>query len=178
MLAVRRHDLSVYAGSRGGYFWLSASERHLRVTPALVKKNHLGLRIAITCFDSGRITPTPDEQSVGWSLQGQAMVSPPLTETLAIPLAEYDEWYVSETPRFERSVVEPFVNYGGFTLASPEVLVRDREARESDYDFLLPLQERFWRQLLAIKPESFIGWGDVNIVVSRRHDFVLAVYAA
>ncbi len=173
-----RHDLSVYAGSRGGYSWIAASERRLPVTPALVKQNHLGLRIAITCFDSGPITPSPEEEAIGWSVQGPAMVSPPLTETLATPLAEFDEWYVSETPRFEHSVVEPFVTYGGFTLAFPEALARNREGLAADYDFLLPLQERFWTQLLTIEPETFVGWGDVNIVVSRRYDFVRAVYAA
>jgi hypothetical protein len=172
-----RHDPSVYAGSFGGYAWLSAVDYDF-VSPDLIKRSHLGLRLAITCFDSGSITPTAEEQSIGWSVQGRAMVSPPLTEAIDIPMDQFDEWYILETPRLEDSVVEPFVNYGGFTLVAPEVLAQDQGSRPDTYEFLRPLQERFWRQLLALKPETFVGWGDVTVVVSRRPDFVRAVHAA
>jgi hypothetical protein len=172
-----RHDLSVYAGSYGGYAWRTAVD-HDFVSPDLIKQSHSGLRLAITCFDSGTITPNAEEQAIGWSVQGCAMVSPPLTAPLDIPMDQFDEWYILETPRLEDAVIEPFVNYGGFTLVAPEVLAQDQGSRLDLYEFLRPLQERFWRQLLMLKPETFVGWGDVTIVVSRRHDFVRALDAA
>jgi len=175
---VMRHELNVFAGSRDGYSWLVAPDGQLALTHMLVKRSHLGMRLAITCFDSGSITATEQELSLGWSMQGEVMVSPPLTETLEVPGDHYDEWYISETQRFEHSVVEPFVNYGGFTLAASEVLAQNTGRAEANYEFWRPLQERFWRQLLRIAPETFIGWGDNTVVVSRRYDFVRAVHAS
>ena len=172
-----RHDLSVYVGAHAGYSWLVAADDQL-VDPELVKRSHVGLRVAITCFDSGSISPNAEEQSIGWSLQGKAMVSPRLTEALDIPMDQFDEWYILETPRFEGAVIEPFVNYGGFTLVAPEVIAQKTGHPEANYEFWRPLQERFWRQLLEIEPETFIGWGDNTVVVSRRYDFVRAVHAA
>lgn len=114
---------------------------------------------------------------MGWSLQGRAMVSPPLTEALNIPMEGFDEGYILEDSRFVESDVEPFVNFGGFTLAEPEALARSTGHPEANYEFLRP-QERFWRQLLTIRPETCVGWGDNTVVVSRRYDFMRALHTA
>ena len=56
-----RHEPSVFAGSHSGYALLAALEGKIAVTPDVVKRSHLGMRLAIACFDSGRITPSAQE---------------------------------------------------------------------------------------------------------------------
>ena len=138
----------MFTGSHEGYNWV-VTPTDLPTLPELTVQSHLGLHLCITSFDSGPPRPNEEEIALGWRLQGEVMVSPPLTASLAIPFEQYDEWYILPNPAFHVHPVEVFVNYGAFTLVSPKVLDRGREPtwERNAHAFLIPMQERFWSQL-------------------------------
>src|SRR5262249_26815429 len=102
----------------------------------------------------------------GWTVCDRIAISPKLTAKDDVPCGEWDEWYVVAEPSFRHVSVEVFVNYGCFTLASPQF---------SAQDSLVEQQERFWRQLERIAPVTFVAMGDNDIVVSRLPEFINAI---
>ena len=97
------------------------------------------------------------------------MISPPLSNHVEIPHDQFDEWYVSTSQLSFPDDLEVFVNYGGFTLVSPEELTKDDDPawERGRYDYLYLMQDRFWKQLSVINPSTYVSSGDLYIVVSK-----------
>ena len=169
----------IYTGSHGEYSWLVSGSQIWSLTD-LVLRFHRGLRLCITCFDSGPLRLVDEEIAQGWTTQGQVTISPPLIEGMSIPHDQYDEWYLLDTPRFEKPDIEVFVNYGGLTLVAPAETCKtfDPTWERMGLDWLAGVQERFWLQLERLQPASYVAVGDNDIVVSRNHRFVQSVREA
>lgn len=163
----------VHSGRHGHFHWLVAPSSLPSLGETAVRF-HLGLRLCITAFDSGAILPSPEEQAAGWVARGSVMISPPLAEGLDIPYDQYDEWYLLDEPLPPEWEPEVFVNYGGFTLVPVEEIYKtfDPTWERGGLDYLVPIQERFWAQMDRVDPESFIAMGDLDVVVSKRREFI------
>jgi len=159
-------------GRYGCYYWLVSSEQ-ISSLDCFVITHHLDKTLAITCFDSGPLTPTLLEQQIGWHYRNEIMYSPPLTEGIDIPSDQYDEWYIGSGLAFPSGGIETFVNYGGFTLVPPEELYKsyDPSCEKGVLDSLEVIQSRFWKQLERINPETFIAVGDNDVVVTKSQQF-------
>ena len=83
-------DDPIVSGAHGKWMWIVV-RRLIRDLPTLTQKHHGGQRLCITAFDSGPITPSAEEQALGWTLMDDIMVSPPLTSQLDIPCDTHDE---------------------------------------------------------------------------------------
>jgi hypothetical protein len=156
----------VQTGQHGEFHWLVSAAQIWALTD-LVVRFHRGLRLCITCFDSGPIRLSHEELAAGWSARGEVAVSPTLDVAVEIPHDQYEEWYLLSDPAAV-SGAEVFVNYGGFSLAAPAV----------GLDCMAPIQDRFWAQLGRVRPESYVAIGDNDVIVSRDSQFIEAVQAA
>lgn len=174
-----RWDDSLFTGQNGEWEWV-VSRKQIEDLPSLVVKQHPRCRLWITAFDSGPITPTPDELELGWKMVGGAMVSPLLDQSIHIPCDTYDEWYLFEDDLPKPEVFERFVNYGGFNLAEPREMAAsfDPTWERSGLDWLYPVQERFWSHLERISPLSYVSSGESDIVVTRRAGFAACIRRA
>jgi hypothetical protein len=104
--------------------------------------------------------PNEDEVIAGWESRAGIAYCPKTESVEKLPHDLYDEWYVFKSPQdlgnlfqgnvFETSMqagqVAAFVNFGGFSLHSPEMKA---------------LADLFWMQLELIQPESFIADGSL-----------------
>jgi hypothetical protein len=61
------------SGNRDGWAWI-VCRGQIRELPQLVLDQHNEHRLAITRFDSGTITPSTEEQTIGWSIVGDAAI--------------------------------------------------------------------------------------------------------
>jgi hypothetical protein len=161
------------AGQQGEYRWFSGRVRADESLSELTVACHLGLRLAISSFDSGRLRPTADEVADGWTERGDLALSPPLQAGMNVPQDQYDEWYVFDEQSLPEWSPEVFVNLGTFTVVPVEELERRRDPTwERDaLDWLIPVQERFWKQLARIRPVSYVAMGESDIVVTRSQLF-------
>ena len=167
--------MSMWKGKTNNYYWkVSESSYGFSNLLEAVLKFHAGKCLHITSFDSGPITPNEEEDKLGWHLQNEVMVSPPLHKGMLGPYEQYDEWYISDSELIFTDEFEIFVNYGGFNLVSPKDITKDDDPtwERGRMDFLYPLQERFWAQLNELDPESYIAIGDNDIVVSKNEQFI------
>ena len=164
-------------GKYSEYYWLVSAET-LWSLPNAVKKYHSGFRLGITSFDSGPINPNDAEIEKGWISQNGVMISPPLSDGIEIPYDQYDEWYLARDLSIVASKLEVFVNYGGFSLVPPEESYQDFDPtwERGTLDFLIPIQERFWQQMMKLKPETYVAMGDNEVVVSKNRDFINYVH--
>jgi acetyl esterase/lipase len=169
----------IHTGEYGEYRWL-VSGSQIWPLSGLVLGSHRRLRLCITSFDSGPLRLADEEVAQGWTTQGDVAISPPVSEGLAVPHDQYDEWYLLDRPTIDTGDIEVFVNYGGFTLVPPAETYQtfDPTGEKARLDWLAPIQERFWRQLDRLKPETFVAMGDNDIVVSRNHRFIQNVREA
>jgi hypothetical protein len=167
----------VESGRREGYFWLTTDEYALddllRACPHIVVGKHL----AVTSFDSGSLSLSEEEIAGGWQSRAGVAYSPKVESIEKLPHDVYDEWYVFQAPKdlgalfcgniFETSMqagqVAAFVNFGGFSLHSPE---------------MQDLANLFWKQLEFIQPESFIADGTLLNFVTRDPALFSAVSAS
>ena len=128
-------------------------------------REHVGQHLWITTFDSGTITPEPEELTFGWATVETAMVSPPIHLGLEIPQDQYDEWYIFEDASPRLGSFERFINFGGFSLTN-------------DPAWKPELQEQFWAQLERLSPLTYVGSGDNDIIVTRNLSFANALQTA
>lgn len=156
------------------------ARRPIYTLPKLVIDAHRGLHLCITAFDGGTIHASEEEIAVGWTMQGEIMVSPPIDAGLEVPQDQHDEWYILPSPKFDGWEGEQFVDYGGFTLADIDELYRsfDPSWEKHGLDSLYPIQERFWNQLNRVSPTTYVAMGDNDVVVSRNHAFIDRVLEA
>jgi hypothetical protein len=123
-----------------------------RLWPELVLERYL----VNTCFDSGFLTLSELEKQDGWRMVGRLAHSPRIHRTEQIPHDQYDEWLIFDQP----TVVEEFetmVNYGSFTPV--------------DFDWEEKL-ERFWAQVLRLRPLHVIAENDGVYLLSRDEGVV------
>jgi hypothetical protein len=145
----------LFTGTQGDYNWLAShrQESHLakvlRACPQLV----LGKFVAILSFDSGPLTPTPEEIKAGWSSDGRIMYSPRITDASTIPFEHYDEWLIFPNETHVLPELEVFINWGAFSLA-------DEPNGHPE------LRERLWSQLARIGPESYVAEGDYFLLAT------------
>jgi hypothetical protein len=167
-----RWDDRVFDGLHGSFAWFVSREM-IDDLVNNVLRHHLGLRLWIVTFDSGVITPNNGELDAGWTVIGDAMVSPPLTLDLEIPCDQFGEWYIVNHAKLPERTFERFVNYGGFNLADPRKMAEsfDPTWERSGLDWLNPIQERFWNQIESIMPVAYICSGDNDIVVTQHREF-------
>ena len=119
---------NLFTGHHEDYYWMVAT-REIRNRGDIVTAFFPNKYCHITSFDSGPISPGPDELSAGWESAHNIMVSPALTDQLDIPYDQYDEWYILETRDFPVKEPEVFVNYGGFTLIEIDTLNKNDDLR-------------------------------------------------
>jgi hypothetical protein len=98
-----------------------------------------------------------------------------------LPIGEYDEWYVFESQRVLPEL-HVFVNYLDFT-PSPAPLAEadptwDRLAAEEALRYTRERAESFWRQLLSIRPKTFLAEGETLTCVTNDERLVPNVLAA
>lgn len=140
-----------FEGKCGEYFWIEWREAFLgdllTAFPELVINKYL----VNTSFDSGALTLSDEEIKQGWIKDNELALSPLITNDSDIPNCQYEEWYVFSSPAtFEE--FEVFVNYYGFSLK----------------DFLTDFQERFWKQIKLLSPETFLAEGEFLICVTKN----------
>jgi hypothetical protein len=140
-----------FEGKRGDYFWIEWQEAFLSdlisAFPELVINNFL----INTSFNSGTLGLSNEEIKLGWTKNNELTISPLVTDDLDIPNCQYDEWYVFDSPTTFESY-EVFVNYWKFSLE----------------DFLTDIQERFWKQIESLSPETYLAEGDFLICVTKN----------
>jgi hypothetical protein len=175
---MRCHD-TLTEGLYGNWHWIVSREPITELTELTIQ-HHLDQRLWITTFDSGTIRPNSDDLVAGWKLVGGVMVSPPLAHRIQIPCDQYDEWLLFNDDSARQLSWEPFINFGGFTLADPRQMPKsfDQTGERDALDWLGQVQERFWSQLDRLLPVSYVGRGDNDIVVSRCRPFVESVRQA
>lgn len=167
-----RWDDCIFTGTHEGWSWLVVRAM-VRELPAMTTAYHQGQRLCITAFDSGSIEPSPEERKVGWTMIDGVMVSPPLTPDTDLPCDGYDEWYIFSSLPTKFDFMDRYVNYEGFNLACPHALAESQDPTwdRKHYDWLGPLQQRFWEQMHRAEPTSYVASGAADIVVTRHPDF-------
>ena len=160
----------VERGEHGDYRWFEGQFHGL---PDLVVACHLGLRLAVSSFDSGFFHPTADETEDGWTVQGSVALSPTLRVGMELPSDQYDEWYVFDDGSSPDWSPEVFVNLGTFTVVPAEELKRRRDPswEANAYEWLRPVQKRLWNQMERVRPVTYIAMGERDIVVTRSQEF-------
>jgi len=140
----------MFTGTRNNYYWVEWQDKFLDKLLSVFPQLVTGKYLVNTAFDSGTLHLAPEEISEGWFKHGELAVSPPITDVW-IPHDQFDEWYVFDAlTTFDE--YEVFVNYSGFSLHDPT---------------FGEFQERFWRQLVRLVPESYLAEGDNLICVTR-----------
>jgi len=174
-----RWDDPIFTGTHNKWSWVVVREM-IPELRSLITEFHTDQRLCITAFDSGPIMPSPAEQRLGWTLVGDIMVSPPMTPQLDVPSGEYDEWYVVQSLPTSLEITERYVNTCGFNLADPHAMAATQDPTwdRTNYDWLVPIQSRFWSDMERLNPSSYISSGDADIVVSRNTAFVNRVAEA
>lgn len=174
-----RWDDPIFTGSHDGWQWIVVREM-IRDLPILVAQCHIGNRLCIAAFDSGPISPSPEEYSIGWTLKGDVMISPPIVAETDIPCAEHDEWYIFPEVPHDMEISQRYVNYFGFTLADAFELAssQDPTRDRTNYDWLVTLQLDFWRNLKRLNPISYVSSGDYDIIVTKNPRFAETVLSA
>jgi hypothetical protein len=166
----------IQSGQHGEYHWI-VSRYEIGILPQIVLRFHPGMRICVTSFDSGSMRLSHEELEIGWTMQRNVAISPPVVPSLVIPHDRYDEWYVVGLPSFHEFDFEVFVNYGAFSLYPVERIQSGCDTSEVkiDIEWLGLLQQRFWSQMQRLSPESYVAMGDNDIVVSRNAAFIADV---
>ncbi len=163
----------IKTGAESEFYWM-VSKEEIRNLDEIITEYHKGYFLYLATFDSGPLTPSPEEIASGWKVDGEIMISPPLSNIVAIPHEQYDEWYLSEgTLKFPVDL-ERFVNYCGFRLheESETSEMSNSTWEKIEGDHMLPLQEKFWRQLKQLDPVTFVAVGDNDIVVSKNEELI------
>jgi hypothetical protein len=134
------------ASQRGGFNVTELWDRF----PDLV----VGKYLVNTSFDSGFLTLSEEEKKDGWRMVGTLAHSPKIKDLAQIPHDQFDEWMVFDNP-VEICEFETMVNFGGFSPI--------------DFSWTEKL-DRYWSQLLALRPLHVIAENDSGYLVTRDAD--------
>lgn len=122
----------------------------------------VGRYLVNTSYDSGFLTLSDSELQDGWRMVGRLAHSPQIRCTDQIPHDQYDEWLVFDQP-VQVEEFETMVNYGGFTPA------------DFDWD---EKQDRFWGQVIRLRPLHVIAENDGVYLVSRDQGLIHTITSA
>jgi hypothetical protein len=157
-------------GERGDYRWFVGEFEGSLVD--VVVACHLGHRVAVSSFDGAVFHPTVDEVAEGWTTRGDLALSPVLRAGMDLPRDGDDEWYVFDEQSSPEWSLEVFVNLGAFTVVPVDEIERRRDPtwEAHAFDWLIPVQERFWEQISRIRPISYVAMGEKDLIVTRNHE--------
>ena len=163
-------------GRNNNYIWAVSDDPILYLHDTIVEY-HEGKILYITSFDSGPLRLTEEEQDRGWIQYGDIAINPLIKKGIQIPHDDYDEWYISDVELKFPDEFEAFVNYGAFRLQDPAELTKDDDPswERGRFDFLYPLQEKFWALIESVQPQSYIAIGGREILVSTNEEFIEAL---
>lgn len=116
----------------------------------------VGKYLVNTSFDSGFLTLSDSELRDGWRMVGRLAHSPLIRSVDQIPHDHYDEWLVFDQP-VQVEEFETMVNYGGFTPIECEWEQK---------------RERFWEQVIRLRPLHVIADNDGGYLVSRDEGLI------
>jgi hypothetical protein len=116
----------------------------------------VGRYLVNTSYDSGFLTLSDSERQDGWRMVGRLAHSPQIRSPHEIPHDQYDEWLVFDQP-VQVEEFHTMVNYCGFTPV--------------DFDWE-EKRERFWEQVIRLRPLHVIAENDGVYLLSRDEDLV------
>ena len=179
----------VFTGSHGRYQWLvddrdgtgcgNGIGHLIRLCPETL----LGRYLVVTSIDSGPLQPNAEETSAGWCVDDRLAYSPRLESLSLLPYEGYDEWYLFTSPA-KLSSCDVFINFGGFTLRSPEESLAELDptwdcaGAKALADEQGLQQSRFWTQLESFGAESYIADGDNFVFATANADLFARVETA
>lgn len=149
------------SGCHQDYYWIQWERAFLRTLLRRVPSIVLGRYLINTSYDSGRLTLSDDERQQGWRSAGPLTYSPRISDVLAIPHDQFDEWLAFSRPT-EIQSWKPLVNYCGLSLT------------DTNYE---SLQEELWEKIESVRPESYLAEGDRLIFITSHrelHELALA----
>jgi len=163
------------SGTYGNYRWIEWNAQFLYDLIAAFPEIVRGQYVVITSFDSGPFRPTEEEVRAGWRLLGDYAHSPKIDDDITtLPHDQYDEWYIF-TQSTHLNTVEVFINYAVFSLQDPGTAYTEHPSSMVHgipvNDWIIARrkeQERFWTQLHAIAPETYLAEGDFLLLVTRN----------
>jgi len=162
--------MDIITGQRDNYYWLETDSDKLKLSDIIDNFSELliGKHLAVISFDGDSFVPTEEEIKRGWIYKNEIAFYNPLTEEeLSRPVFDnnYDQWYLFKD-KTEIDQAEIFVIYGGFTLQE-KANINERQ----DHNTIMKNdQERFWREIISLKPHSFILHGDNFIFGTKRKE--------
>jgi hypothetical protein len=164
--------VNFFSGRHGDFQWLEEPS-NLILGDLIDHCPHvlLGRYLAVATLDARPFTPTEEESKAGWTGHNGVGYSPRLTNLTNLPWEQDDEWYLFTQPT-TIGPLERFVNWGGFSLRDPQHLLDEADPTwdligiKETADLTRQVQERFWRQIERIAPESYIAHGYRFIFVS------------
>jgi len=171
----------LHHGTREGYVWFWSPHASLRMLLDAVPELVLGRVVAITAFESGPFRVTEHERAQGWTNVGDVAYSAPVSDPRALPLGEWDEWYVLNTRRELRDP-HVFVNYFDFAPEAADLSEMDptwdRAVAEEMLRYRRQRAERFWQQLVTIQPIAFLAEGHALTCVAADEMLFPRILAA
>ncbi len=161
----------VNSGKQGPYTWYQSKFHYLSTLLDQVPEIVVGKYVGVSAFDGQPMEITKNELRNGWEMQGQLALSPVVRRVTELPHNQLDEWFTFLTME-PFTVNERFVRCGGFSLVEPAgdnpfLPASARQTMGSD-TAQGQRQKRFWQQINAVRPESYIAESDKLIVVSRN----------
>lgn len=119
----------------------------------------VGRYLVNTSFDSGFITLSDSERQDGWRMVGRLAHSPRIHRATQIPHDQFDEWLVFDRP----TQVDEFETMVNRCYFSPIGIELQEE------------QERFWEQVVRLKPSHLIAENYGVYLVSRDEDLIVKI---
>ena len=157
-------------GEKFNYFWLASANVIWKLKQPIIE-NHIEDQLFV--LDGAE----EDGTSYEWYVE-KSIISPNLSwyQYYELNAYEYKVFYISKSSlQFEKEY-EMCVANDGFTLAPPDYLYKDFDPSwEGDQHWLLPLQDTFWRQLQHFNPETYLGHGYYDLIVSKNKKFMADV---
>ena len=166
------------AGSHGPYQWLTSDQENMNEILRQCPEVSLRRYAAITTYDDNEFRPTERDREAGWESRNgiaysrQIRTPADLPECAKSEPAElYQEWYLFEAPvelgtisRGNVFVPPPGPGWTMAFISYRSLILHDPEKKE--------LTDLFWRQLEALRPESYFGEGqDYLTFVTRNPAF-------
>lgn len=159
-------------GERDGFFWLVSADHTLGDLVDTCPELFVGRSVAVTSFDSGPLTLTPEDLDSGWEPRDDLAIAPQGLDPSQIPFDNFDEWYVFDGQVPDFGSFERFVSFVGFSLVPPEAASLqeatpdDAAAREHVRNVEI-LQARFWDQLQRLQPTCYVADGNLLTIVTK-----------
>lgn len=148
-------------GQRDGFFWLVSGDHTLGDLVDRCPELFVGRSVAVTSFDSGPLTLTPEELDSGWQQRDDVAIAPPDLDPSKMPIDNFDEWYLFDGQVPDFGSFERFVSFVGFSPAPPEA------ASLEHIRGLEVLRVRFWDQLERLQPTCYVAEGGLLSVVTK-----------